>query len=90
MTRISLRNAGQNPIRDLRLNVSDSAVLAMIRDTDVGQDQDLDLGFQLPPAQVRVVILLFRVQDCVTPLKLRGTLTYTLMVILLACVFICL
>lgn len=53
--------------------------MVLVRESESG-DGDLDLGFQLPSGQTRDVLLLFRAQDCVAPLKLRGTLTYTLLV----------
>lgn len=82
MSRISLLNTAKNVIKDLRLNISDSTVMVLVRESESG-DGDFELGFHLPPGQTRDVVLLFRAQDCVTPLKLRGTLTYTILVSLI-------
>jgi len=76
--RLTLCNKGKNLVRNLRLSVSETALISLVRDS--GLDGDLDLGFSLSPHQSRDFVLIFRVDDCVSPMKLRGTLTYTIVV----------
>ncbi|KAK6617430.1 hypothetical protein RUM43_014439 [Polyplax serrata] len=63
-------------VKDLNLNISDSGSVELLRDSELDRFDDIKLDFQLNCQQTREVQFGFKVSDCSTAHKIRGTLTY--------------